>query len=154
MKNPETRATARPASGNGQSRPAHSTADARMLDRIRAAAAIVRIRQEGLYDRLADRFQAALEEGVDRSPESLRIAAEKARGLLVSSGAMTPQQGERLKEFLLRDRDPADTQRRTGDVTAAGTLACVNCGGRMQFRKTGTVPPCPKCATTEFLRGD
>ena len=56
MKQPDSRtpATARP--GNGRSRPARGDVDRRMLERIRAAAAIVRIRQEALYDRLAGHF--------------------------------------------------------------------------------------------------
>lgn len=38
----------------------------------------------------------------------------------------------------------------TGEVTSAGTLTCQACGQSMQFKETGHIPPCPKCAGTLF----
>lgn len=152
MKTSETRATARTPKGNGKARASRGDVDARMLERIRAAAAIVRIRQEALYDRLAERFRQALGENDDGSPEAARVAAHKAREHLVAAGALTPGQGERLMEFVLRDHDPGDNVRGTGDITAACSLACAQCGAKMLLRRTSTVPPCPACATTRFAR--
>lgn len=187
--------------GNGSSRPARGDIDARTLARLRTAAAIVRHRQEMLYDRLAERFRLACEEGVDKSRESLEIAAEKAREQLTAAGALTHQQGERLKACLIRDightasevsavdsnaaerLDPsrlgegaissiasvlasagdelhevaraADESAtcKTGEVTSAGMLTCRKCGSNLHFRKTGTVPPCPRCSSIEFRKG-
>jgi hypothetical protein len=41
---------------------------------------------------------------------------------------------------------------RTGDITAPGMLECVDCGQALRLRKTGHVPPCPKCQGTVFRR--
>lgn len=40
----------------------------------------------------------------------------------------------------------------TGEITGPGTVACVACGERLNFKKAGHIPPCPKCHTTEFKR--
>jgi hypothetical protein len=145
-----TPATARP--GNGRSRPARGDVDARMLDRIRAAAAIVRIRQEALYDRLAGHFRAHLGDGPVRDRAALEAAVANARADLVAAGAASPHLAGRLATFLLRDLDPADTHRHTGEITGPGMLACARCGATLQLARTATVPPCPRCATTEFNR--
>jgi len=39
---------------------------------------------------------------------------------------------------------------KTGEVTSAGTLTCQACGQKIQLKKTGHVPPCPKCNSTMF----
>jgi isocitrate dehydrogenase len=41
---------------------------------------------------------------------------------------------------------------RSGEVTSAGTLTCVACGHEMHFKKSGRIPPCPKCHKTEFKK--
>ena len=103
MKGHDNRKTELRRNGSGPARRARGGMDARTEARIRTVAAIVRHRQETLYDRLADRFRIAFEGGMDKSRESLLIAAEKAREQLTAAGALTQQQGERLKSFLLRD---------------------------------------------------
>ncbi len=40
----------------------------------------------------------------------------------------------------------------TGQLTAPGTLKCRNCDKEMNFKKTGHIPPCPKCKKTDFRR--
>jgi len=106
----------------GKSRAARADIEARVAARIRTAAAIVRHRQENLYDRLADRFRIAFEEGVDKSRESMEIAAEKAREQLSAAGALTEKQGARLKEFLLRDLDQTAAELRQARMTASDHL--------------------------------
>jgi hypothetical protein len=41
---------------------------------------------------------------------------------------------------------------RSGEITSAGTLTCMACGFEAHFKKTGRVPPCPKCHATEFRK--
>ncbi len=41
---------------------------------------------------------------------------------------------------------------RTGEVTGPGVLECTACGERLHFSRTGRIPPCPRCAGTEFRR--
>jgi isocitrate dehydrogenase len=42
---------------------------------------------------------------------------------------------------------------RTGEITSAGTLTCQKCGQKVHLKKTGHVPPCPKCNGTLFSKG-
>ena len=44
------------------------------------------------------------------------------------------------------------TQYRTGEITGPGTLACESCGEVIHFRKTGHIPPCPKCSAAHYSR--
>lgn len=123
MKNadPRTPGLARPGARSPIRRP-RSEADARALARIRTAAAVVRHRQEALYDRLADRFRLAFEQGADRSREAMAVAAEKAREQLTQAGALTKPQGERLKALLLRDLDRTAAEYLTRHRVAAEQL--------------------------------
>lgn len=41
----------------------------------------------------------------------------------------------------------------TGEITSAGSLTCQECGSKMHFKKTGHIPPCPKCSGTLFHKG-
>ena len=41
---------------------------------------------------------------------------------------------------------------RSGEITSAGTLHCLSCGEELHFKRTGRVPPCPKCHSTEFRK--
>lgn len=43
---------------------------------------------------------------------------------------------------------------RTGDIAAAGTLECTECGERMVLETPAHVPLCPKCRQSEFRRVD
>lgn len=52
--------------------------------------------------------------------------------------------GEKTKETLTY---------KTGEMTSAGTLTCQACGQKVQLKKTGHVPPCPKCNGTLFNKG-
>jgi predicted RNA-binding Zn-ribbon protein involved in translation (DUF1610 family) len=40
----------------------------------------------------------------------------------------------------------------SGEVTGPGTLECIACEQTLNFKKTGHIPPCPKCHKTEFQR--
>jgi len=41
----------------------------------------------------------------------------------------------------------------TGEITSVGSLTCQACGCKMHFKKTGHIPPCPKCRGTIFHKG-
>lgn len=41
----------------------------------------------------------------------------------------------------------------TGEITSAGSLTCQECGAKMHFKKSGHIPPCPKCSGTLFHKG-
>jgi hypothetical protein len=41
---------------------------------------------------------------------------------------------------------------KTGEVAAPGAFECLKCGERIHLHAPGHIPPCPKCAHTEFKR--
>jgi predicted RNA-binding Zn-ribbon protein involved in translation (DUF1610 family) len=70
--------------------------------------------------------------------------------LLEIFAGMADQTSETLRAFAEQARE---TRRyRAGDITAAGTFECVACGAQLQLKKTGHIPPCPKCQATAFER--
>jgi NAD-specific glutamate dehydrogenase/predicted RNA-binding Zn-ribbon protein involved in translation (DUF1610 family) len=40
----------------------------------------------------------------------------------------------------------------SGEVTAPGTLECKQCGELIHLKKSGHIPPCPRCRSTVFTR--
>ncbi|HEY3377369.1 MAG TPA: hypothetical protein VGL77_07725 [Armatimonadota bacterium] len=40
----------------------------------------------------------------------------------------------------------------TGEIAAAGTYKCTNCGNEITFKDEGHVPPCSACTHTEWRR--
>lgn len=58
----------------------------------------------------------------------------------------------RLELELLALRAAANTDWRTGEVTGIGTLQCRACGEKIHFHQTGHIPPCPRCAGSDFRR--
>lgn len=63
---------------------------------------------------------------------------------------MADQTGAALKEIADRAREAS--RYHTGEITSPGTLECMACGASMHFKKTGHIPPCPKCSATDFRR--
>ena len=41
---------------------------------------------------------------------------------------------------------------RSGEIAAAGTFVCTNCGHQVQLKAAAHLPPCPVCLKTEFKR--
>jgi len=54
----------------------------------------------------------------------------------------------------IRTKAEQATHWHTGEITGIGTLSCQSCGELLHFKKTGHIPPCPKCHKTEFNRCD
>jgi len=52
----------------------------------------------------------------------------------------------------IRQNAERATSWHTGEITGIGTLVCKECGEVLHFKKTGHIPPCPKCHKTEFAR--
>jgi predicted RNA-binding Zn-ribbon protein involved in translation (DUF1610 family) len=77
----------------------------------------------------------------------LRLVESKLLDLVSNVADQTSLQLRELREQARR----ADLYR-TGEVTGPGTLVCTGCGKEMHFHKTGHIPPCPACKTTEFRR--
>lgn len=58
----------------------------------------------------------------------------------------------RLELAQLAEQAKRSEEYHTGEITSIGTLACQSCGTLVHFKKTGRIPPCPKCHQTVFVR--
>jgi predicted RNA-binding Zn-ribbon protein involved in translation (DUF1610 family) len=94
-----------------------------------------------------------MERNARRAGKAIREAVDPGK---VEAGMKTC-----LARFLRRVADAAGrlaemaerrVEYRTGEVTAAGTLACRACGGEITLKAAGRIPPCPKCYKTRFMR--
>jgi hypothetical protein len=52
----------------------------------------------------------------------------------------------------LGDKLDTSLQYKTGEITHGGEFICTNCESRIHLKQPGRIPPCPKCAKTEFHR--
>jgi len=43
-------------------------------------------------------------------------------------------------------------QYKTGEITHGGEFICISCESKIHLKQPGRIPPCPKCAKTEFRR--
>lgn len=57
----------------------------------------------GLYEKLAERSKALMEEAEEKTVKVVGIAIDKAKEEMVAAGDFSHEQGERLKTFLQRD---------------------------------------------------
>ncbi|MDQ6991214.1 MAG: NADP-dependent isocitrate dehydrogenase [Mariprofundaceae bacterium] len=71
-------------------------------------------------------------------------ALSSIASLLQAAGSAISGMAEKTEESLVC---------RSGDITSAGRLTCKSCGHTLEFKKTGRIPPCPECHTTEFTKG-
>lgn len=116
-----------------------------------------RRRQEDLFDRLLDRFQAFFAQAGETTAAAFDSALDAACDTLVAAGEFTKENAERLRQFLRRDllqRDHPAMTFRTGDITSAGTLTCAGCGWTLRTARTTVLPPCPQCSETAFRKTD
>jgi len=71
-------------------------------------------------------------------------------GALSSIASLLRGAGSMLSD--VANRADRNLKCRSGEITTAGTLICSACGHEIHKRKTGRVPPCPKCHATEFKK--
>jgi hypothetical protein len=70
--------------------------------------------------------------------------------MLEMFAGMADQTGQALRGFAEQAREAS--QYHTGEITAPGRLECVACGELLHFKRTGHIPPCPRCQGTVFRR--
>ena len=70
--------------------------------------------------------------------------------MLEMFAGMADQTGQALRGFADQAREAS--QYHTGEITAPGRLECIACGESLHFKRTGHIPPCPKCQGTAFRR--
>lgn len=72
-------------------------------------------------------------------------------GALASLAAVLESTGNALQSLSEKTKDKLTYS--TGEMTSAGTLTCQTCGEAIHLKKTGHIPPCPKCSATLFHKG-
>jgi len=77
--------------------------------------------------------------------------ARLGHGALASISSLLQAAGAALSEAA--SKTSRSLSCRSGEITSAGTLTCNDCGHSMHFKKTGRIPPCPKCHKTDFTKG-
>jgi len=102
-------------------------------------------------------LKAFLERDLSQMATAMRDEAkEKLNPSRVSAGAMASLSsllnlaGSALSSVAEKTQQAISC--RSGEVTSAGTLTCVACEHELHFKKTGRVPPCPKCHATQFRK--
>jgi isocitrate dehydrogenase len=77
--------------------------------------------------------------------------ARLGAGALASLSSILELTGNALRT--LSDKTKEKLSYKTGEITSAGTLTCQTCRQEVHIKKTGRVPPCPKCSGTLFSKG-
>jgi len=127
-----------------------------------AAVAMEKARQQltaaGAFSEVQGKnLKAFLERDLSQMATAMRDEAkEKLNPSRVSAGAMASLSsllnlaGSALSSVAEKTQQAISC--RSGEVTSAGTLTCVACEHELHFKKTGRVPPCPKCHATQFRK--
>ncbi len=104
------------------------------------------------------KLKTFLENDFARVSQEMRAGAKEklnparlGAGALASMSKLLHKTGVVLSGFADKADDALSCK--SGEITSAGKLKCNACGYEMNFRKTGRIPPCPKCHKTEFTKG-
>jgi isocitrate dehydrogenase len=105
-----------------------------------------------------EKLKEFLENDLSRISQEMKKGAKEkfnpsrlGTGALASISKLLHKTGVALSSF--GDKAEASLACKSGEITSAGKLVCNNCGNEMNFKKTGRVPPCPKCHKTQFTKG-
>jgi len=108
--------------------------------------------------KLADWFKRDLDDAVSYFSETghelsdwlgfeTKLLESAALDLLMKASDNTTVELLTLRENARRPRPY-----HTGELTGPGTLVCEQCGKKLDFHKSGKIPPCPECHATLFHR--
>lgn len=104
------------------------------------------------------RLKAFLENDFSRVSQEMKAGAKEklnpsrlGAGALSSMSKLLHKTGVALSSFA--DKADGALACKSGEITSAGKLKCNACSYEMHFKKTGRIPPCPKCHKTEFTKG-
>ncbi|MDQ6976271.1 MAG: NADP-dependent isocitrate dehydrogenase [Mariprofundaceae bacterium] len=103
------------------------------------------------------RLKSFLEDDMFRMAESMRNEAKSRLnpsrltvGAMASLSAVMKAAGSAIND--LASKAEQGLHCRSGEITSAGTLTCIQCNKEMHFKKTGRIPPCTECHHTEFRK--
>jgi len=108
-------------------------------------------------EKARQQLKAFLERDVRHVAEAVRDEAKEklnpsrlGTGALASISSLLQAAGSTLSD--IAEKAGKSLSCRSGEITAAGSLKCKSCGYVMHFKKTGRIPPCPKCHKTDFKK--
>ncbi|MFK5926261.1 MAG: hypothetical protein QM483_06500 [Desulfuromusa sp.] len=90
----------------------------------------------------AGKGKETVKEAVD--PKRIAAGAQSIFSKILSNTAETLSDWSKKTEQQL--------EYKTGEVTSPGTLTCKKCGEEIHMKKTGKIPPCPKCHHTLYRK--
>lgn len=90
----------------------------------------------------AEKAKDSIREAVD--PQRVAAGAQSFFARVLSGAAST------LEEWAQKSEQQLEFK--TGEITSPGTLTCKNCNEPIHMKKTGRIPPCPKCHQTRFRK--
>jgi len=105
-------------------------------------------------------FKEYLKRDLEQTAVDMRQLGEEAKVRLdpgrLGAGAMSTMAGllqaaGKGLDFLSKKTEQALVFK-TGEVTGAGTLTCMQCGKQLQMKKSAHIPPCPACPGTQFRK--
>jgi len=109
-------------------------------------------------DEQGHKLKEFLENDFSRVVQEMKVGAREklnpsrlGAGALSSMSKLLHKTGVALSGFA--DKADGALACKSGEITSAGKLKCNACGYEMNFKKTGRIPPCPKCHKTEFTKG-
>jgi len=104
------------------------------------------------------KLKTFLENDFSRVTQEMKIGAKEklnpsrlGAGALASMSKLLHVTGVALSSFA--EKADGALACKSGEITSAGSLKCNACEYEMHFKKTGRIPPCPKCHKTEFTKG-
>lgn len=110
----------------------------------------------------ADRVAAYLKRDLDDAADYLDdTRSEFSDWLKFESSLLESKAGEWFQQVADQSKLEWDKLRRqareaefyhSGEITGPGSLRCTACEQVLHFKKTGHIPPCPKCHQTRFAR--
>ena len=89
-----------------------------------------------------DRGKGTVKDAVD--PQRIVVGAQSFFSKILLNTAETLSGWAKKSEQLL--------EYKTGEITNPGTLTCKKCSEEIHLRKTGRIPPCPKCHHTFYRK--
>ena len=78
------------------------------------------------------------------NPQRLSVGAQSIFARILSETADT------LKDWAQKSEQ--NLEFKTGEITSPGSLTCKKCNESIQMKKTGRIPPCPKCHHTLYRK--
>ncbi len=105
-----------------------------------------------------EKLKEFLENDLSRVAKELKEGAKEklnpsrlGSGALASMSKLLHKTSDALSHYAGKAEESLTCK--SGEITSAGKLVCKACGYEMNFKKTGRIPPCPKCHKTEFSKG-